>query len=180
MANLTKKKQTTGRKKSTDSKAKGRSSTTWRIVGPGGELVSVIHTGMPSTYFLPEESKIVSKESHQTKGVLVFGQIKFMINYLGYSQQEMAEVLEVDPSTLSRWKKDGNPLGKIRSKAMYDMDQIIAKGVRIFGSEDSFRSWLDTSNYALGDQKPIELIKDPYGRGLVDNAIEAMSWGNLM
>lgn len=179
MAKQIKRKVTRGRKKNTTGNASSSSSTSWRIVGSKGELISSIKTGTPRTHFLQAEASI-SKESHETEGVLVFGQIKPMINYLGYSQQEIADVLEVDPSTLSRWKKDDKPIGKLRSKAMYDIDHIIAKGIRIFGSEANFRDWLNTVNYALGDKKPIELIKDPYGIELVDNAVEAMSWGNFM
>lgn len=64
--------------------------------------------------------------------------------------------------------------------AMNDIDHIITKGIRIFGSEEKFKEWLHTTNQALGDKKPIELLKDPYGIEVVDNAIEAMSWGNIM
>ena len=115
-----------------------------------------------------------------TSVVLDFREIQPIIKFLGYSQQEVANILEADPSTLSRWKKGNRPIGRLRSKTMFDIDQILAKGIRIFGSESNFQEWLNTANYALGDKKPVELLKDPYGIGLVDNAIEAISWGNIL
>jgi putative toxin-antitoxin system antitoxin component (TIGR02293 family) len=154
--------------------------TNWRIVGSKGEVVTSIEVNIPKTHFLQAKDKVGLDNSRETEAVLAFGQIKPMIKYLGYSQQEVANVLEVDPSTLSRWKKEDKPIGKLRSKTMYDIDHIITKGIRIFGSEENFKEWLHTTNYALGDKKPIELLKDPYGIELVDNAIEAMSWGNVM
>lgn len=63
---------------------------------------------------------------------------------------------------------------------MNDINHIITKGIRIFGSEENFKEWLNTTNYVLGDRKPIDLLKDPHGIDLVDNAIEALSWGNVM
>ena len=154
--------------------------TNWRIVGAEGEIVTTIEVGIPITHFLHTEDKAGSDNSSEAETVLAFGQIKPMIKYLGYSQQEVANILEVDPSTLSRWKKEDKPIGKLRSKTMYDIDHIITKGIRIFGSEENFKEWLYTTNYALGDKKPVELLKDPYGIEMVDSAIEAMSWGNVM
>lgn len=178
MSKQLKRKVTIRRKKTSNSKVTNRSSTAWRIIGSEGEVLSSIKTGTSRRHFLATETSTKSKE--ETEGILVFGQIKPMIHYLGYSQQEIADVLEVDPSTLSRWKKEDKPIGKLRSKAMYDIDHIIAKGIRIFGSEATFKDWLNTTNYALGDKKPIELMKDPYGIELVDDAVEAMSWGNFI
>lgn len=105
-----------------------------------------------------------------------------MFNYLGYSQKEVAEVLEIDTSTISRWNKlqKDELLGKFQSKAIRHIDEIIAKGIKIFGSEENFKVWLNTPNYGLGEIKPIELLKDPYEIELVDNALEAMSWGNFI
>jgi uncharacterized protein (DUF2384 family) len=52
--------------------------------------------------------------------------------------------------------------------------------VKVFGSEKQLKEWLSTVNQALGNQKPIELIKSPYGIELVDNAMEALLWGNVL
>lgn len=54
------------------------------------------------------------------------------------------------------------------------------EGVRIFGGEKEFRNWLDSANYALGDAKPVEMLKDPYGVEQVDSALESISWGNYI
>ena len=89
-------------------------------------------------------------------------------------------MLEVDPSTLSRWRKEDRKLTKSLTKNILAMDQVIAKGVRIFGSEELLSQWLHTESIALGDQKPSTLIKSPYGVDRVDEAMEAMSWGSIL
>ena len=179
---------------------------TWRIVSAEGEKISSVKLDIHENYFLPatdqaaasgEPLKPVATEidsnaalvkpaiakklsvPKKSRRVLMLSELNELINYLGYTKQEVAEMFEVDPSTLSRWQQD-KPIGKLRSKAMYDIDHIIAKGVRLFGSKTILKEWLSTTNYALGDQKPLDLLKDAYGITMVDNAIEAMSWGNFV
>tara|TARA_R110001606_G_scaffold344511_1_gene493251 strand:+ start:33608 stop:34126 length:519 start_codon:yes stop_codon:yes gene_type:complete len=151
----------------------------WRIANVNNE-VATINVDTEAYHFLKpyaqnDDPPLMAKEPE-----LVFERIKPMVQYLGYSQQELSGVLEVDPSTLFRWDKGDKTIGKMRSKAMYDIDHIIAKGVKVFGSERQLKEWLSTVNQALGNQKPIELIKSPYGIELVDNAMEALLWGNVL
>jgi putative toxin-antitoxin system antitoxin component (TIGR02293 family) len=110
---------------------------------------------------------------------LQYGHASQVFHFLGFNQGDMADILEVDPSTLSRWKKRDMPVGKLRSRILIDMDHIIAKGVRIFGSEEAFQRWVQTPNYALGDQTPLEILKSTDGISLLENTLEALSWGNI-
>ncbi|MBW8244225.1 MbcA/ParS/Xre antitoxin family protein [Muricauda oceani] len=111
-----------------------------------------------------------------------YSDIKPLLSFLGYNQEDSSKLLEANPSTLSRWKNSDKPvdIGKIRSKVILDIDEVIAKGVRLFGGEESFQDWLNTNNYALGDVKPVDLLKDVYSIELVEEAIDAMSWGSYL
>ncbi|MEX2594986.1 MAG: antitoxin Xre/MbcA/ParS toxin-binding domain-containing protein [Anditalea sp.] len=152
----------------------------WKIMGEGGQVLNTIKLSIPSQYFFPDPTSMAMEEKDPYGKGMDFMATQPMFDYLGFSQQDVAEVMEVDPSTLFRWKKEDRKLSKLLTKAMMDMDRIIAKGVRIFGSEEHFSKWLYTVNYALGDQKPIDMMKDPYGLELVDSALEAISWGNFV
>lgn len=111
-----------------------------------------------------------------------FSEITPVLEFLGYNQGESSELLETNPSTLSRWKNSDKPvaIGKLRSKIVNDIDEIISKGIRIFGSEKLFQEWLNTTNYSLGDVKPVDLLKDVYAIGLVEESLDAMSWGSYV
>jgi uncharacterized protein (DUF2384 family) len=78
-----------------------------------------------------------------------------MLRYLGHSQQEVSNALELNLRTLSRWdeNKKSTPIGKLRSKALFGTDHIKAKRVRMFGSENNFKDWLTTPNYTLKRKK---------------------------
>ncbi len=152
----------------------------WKIMGEGGQVLNTIELSTPSQYFFPHPPSQTMEEAVRYRKAMDFTATQPMFDYLGFSQQDMAEMMEVDPSTLFRWKKEDRKLSRLLTKTILDMDKVIAKGVRIFGSESHFQEWLQTRNYALGDQKPVGLMKDPYGMELVDNALEAISWGNVV
>lgn len=170
----------------------------FRILSDAGENIQSIKVDQQSSYFLAGDRMRTGNVKRSGKnspfrrkssivvataqGVLSYSEVQPVFHFLGYSQKEDAEALDLNASTLSRWKKTekNEPLGKLQSKFISDIDEVIAKGVKLFGTEEDFKVWLNTPNYALGDVKPIELLKNPYEIEIVDNAIEAMSWGNLM
>jgi putative toxin-antitoxin system antitoxin component (TIGR02293 family) len=133
-----------------------------------------------SQYFFKAPSDRVAEPSPYVEISMSFADTKPLFDYLGYSQHEVAELMEVDPSTLSRWKKEDKILTRLLTKSIMGMDKIVFKGVRIFGSESLFSDWLHTSNVSLGDRIPADMMRDPYGVELVEEALESMSWGNFM
>jgi putative toxin-antitoxin system antitoxin component (TIGR02293 family) len=131
-------------------------------------------------YFFKTRTDMVSEPNPFLEGTMSFSDTKVLFDFLDYSQHDVAEVMEVDPSTLFRWKKEDKTLTRLLTKTIKDMDKVIAKGVRIFGTEALFSAWLHTQNHALDHQKPADLMRDPYGLELVDQALEAMSWGSFL
>lgn len=147
---------------------------TIRITRSGKTVSRVVVKG-PQTYFLKVD--FVRNNENLKFSELTYAEISPIVKFFDYKQKDVAEFLDVDESTVSRWKTKGADIGSLRTKAIVDIDGIIAKGVRVFGSEDSFKDWLNSSNYSLGDQKPIELLKNPYGVEMVEEAIDGLSWG---
>ena len=152
---------------------------TWKITLGDQDLDSLV-TGQKPYHFFRESPWVVSEPAVMYGEVLDFKDTAELFDYLEFTQADVAEVLEVDPSTLFRWKKDEKKLTKVLTKNILDMDKVIAKGIRIFGSEDALSVWLHTSNSSLGNQTPASLLKNPYGTELVDQAMEAMSWGAIL
>lgn len=152
---------------------------TWKIsFGEAG--AESIHTGNNSYYFLQETLSTVSEPLAVYDVAVSFHDTGEIFDFLDFTQQDVSEMLEVDPSTLSRWRKEDRKLSKILTKNILEMDQAIAKGIRIFGSEELLSQWLQTENLSLGNQKPATIMKNPYGVARVDEAMEAMSWGAFL
>lgn len=106
-------------------------------------------------------------------------EIKPMMSYLEFELDTMAKLLEVSPRTVQRWEGD-TLIGKLAGKHVIDLDRLINRGVEVFGSEESFKDWLNQRNIALGDQRPIKLLAQPYGIELVEDAVDALDYGQVM
>ena len=110
---------------------------------------------------------------------LPYRSVKPLMAFLDLNTQKIADLTGVSQRTISRWTAD-SIIGVLPSKNLLKLDALVQKGIEVFGSEDSFKSWLQQPNMALGDEKPIDLLPTPYGTELVEDAIDAMEYGNVM
>lgn len=154
-------------------------SQTWKIRFSDA-VPEVIEVGIRPYHFFRSSPSVVNDPTESYGVVLDFHETGQFFDFLNFTTSDIAEVMEVDPSTLFRWKKEDRKLSKALTKNLLEMDQIIAKGIRIFGSEELMSEWLHTPNAALAHQKPAYLLKNPYQISLVDQALEAISWGNIL
>lgn len=111
---------------------------------------------------------------------LLYKKAKPVLDFLDFNQEESAYFLDVNPSTISRWKSSNGKLSKLSSKMVYDVNELIKKGISIFGEEQLFLDWLEAPNYALGNVTPKKMIQDPNGLEYVDEALDALAWGAVV
>ncbi|GMQ28097.1 hypothetical protein Aconfl_07400 [Algoriphagus confluentis] len=154
-------------------------SQTWKIRFSDAEPEEIEVGNSPYHFFQSSPSR-VSDPAESYGAVLDFHETGRFFDFLDFTTHDIAEVMEIDPSTLFRWKKEDRKLSRALTKNLLEIDQIIAKGVRIYGTEELFSQWLQTPNAGLGNQKPAYLLKNPYQITLVDQALEAISWGNIL
>lgn len=152
---------------------------TWKISFGEGSAETV-QTGDDSYYFFREAVSLVSEPAAVYELAVPFHDTGRLFDFLHFTQHDVSEALEVDPSTLSRWRKEDKKLTRVLTKNILDIDQVIAKGIRIFGSEEQLSKWFQVENASLSNQKPAALMKSPYGIARVDEAMEAMSWGAVL
>jgi putative toxin-antitoxin system antitoxin component (TIGR02293 family) len=105
--------------------------------------------------------------------------IEPLIEWLELSDTDLAGVIDVSPRTISRWRPSTR-IGVHPSKALVRIDEVLSRGREIFGDDESFKLWLDQPNTALNDQKPIELLRKPFGVEMIEDALEALQYGNLL
>ena len=60
------------------------------------------------------------------------------------------------------------------------MAEVTNVGLDVFGDMDKFKLWLDTPNYSLENMKPIELLKDSYGKEMVISELTRINYGILV
>lgn len=60
------------------------------------------------------------------------------------------------------------------------MAEVTNAGKEVFGDIDKFKLWLDTPNFSLGNLKPMDLLKDSYGKELVISELTRINYGILV
>ncbi|WP_373493343.1 antitoxin Xre/MbcA/ParS toxin-binding domain-containing protein [Aquiflexum sp.] len=102
-----------------------------------------------------------------------------IVDFLDLKIHEIAKATSVSPSTVSRWESK-SPIGTPGSYQFFKIDEVIKKGVDLFGNTTHFKQWLDSPNMALGNEAPIKLITSMTGLELVNEALDALHYGNVM
>lgn len=102
-----------------------------------------------------------------------------IIDFLGFKIQDIAKAASVSPSTVSRWESK-SPIGTPGSNQFFKIDEVIKKGVDLFGNTTHLKQWLDSPNMALGNEAPIKNLTSMIGLEMVDEALDALHFGNVM
>ncbi|MDY0076223.1 MAG: DUF2384 domain-containing protein [Bacteroidales bacterium] len=85
-----------------------------------------------------------------------------------FSDVQWAEFLGISTKTLSRNKQSKAFVFKpIQSERIIAIAEFLHSAHEVFDSNETFTRWLNSPSYALGNNKPVDLLGDHYGRELV-------------
>lgn len=98
-------------------------------------------------------------------------------NYTPFTENEWADFLDLSTKSLQRYKQSDKAFRPIHSEKIIEIAEVSKAGLEVFNDMDLFKLWLDTPNYALGNIKPFELIKDSYGKEMVINELVHINYG---
>ncbi|MCX6230350.1 MAG: DUF2384 domain-containing protein [Bacteroidetes bacterium] len=102
-------------------------------------------------------------------------------NYTPFSDNDWAGFLDISTKSLHRYKTSSDHFFKaIHSEKIIEMAEVTKVGLDVFGNIDKLKLWLNTPNFALGKLKPIELLKDSYGKELVISELTRINYGILV
>lgn len=94
-----------------------------------------------------------------------------------FSESDWAAYFGISTKSLQRYKKAGERFKPVQSEKIMEMAEVIYLGLELFGSADKFNAWLNQSSLALGGEKPVDLLKDSYGKSLVTGELTRISHG---
>lgn len=154
-------------------------SQSFKVSRGGKEKEYAVHTGYG--YLIPSFRK--AENMLQVAKVVEEGlpseEIAPILDYLGFKVSDVAKAAAVSASTVSRWRPKTS-IGVPGSNQFFRIDQVIRKGVDLFGDLQALRTWLQSPNLALGNTVPVQLITTAIGVELVDEALDALHHGNVM
>lgn len=100
-----------------------------------------------------------------------------------FSEPDWARFLDISTKSLQRYKQEPKRTFRfkpLQSEKIIEIAEVASVGEDVFGDREKFRVWLDTPNFALGSFKPMELLKDSYGKELVLAELTRVSHGILV
>ena len=92
-------------------------------------------------------------------------------------RDEWAEILDISNKTLLRYEKESKHFTSLQAEKIMEIAEVTTVGLDVLGDMEKFKLWLSTPNYALGNYKPIELLKDSYGKELVIGELTRIQHG---
>lgn len=95
-----------------------------------------------------------------------------------FTESEWADLMQISPKTLYRYEKaDNHRFKPLHSEKIIELAEVSQLGKEVFDTLPQFYSWLTTPSLALGNMKPIELLKDSYGKEMVVNELNRIEYG---
>lgn len=108
-------------------------------------------------------------------GILKQSVTKMAANF-GITQEKICELLHMSTRNFQRIK-DNTPLDIYTSEQTIEMANVYSKAHLIFVNDESVKQWFQTSNYALGNQKPLDLLDTSFGVKMVSDVLGRIEHG---
>ncbi len=94
-----------------------------------------------------------------------------------FNLSEWANFLNISSKSLTRYLQSSKAFKATQSERIIEMAEVTYKGLDVFGNMDTFKNWLETPSYALGNLTPKELLNDSYGKDLVLGELNRINYG---
>ena len=95
-----------------------------------------------------------------------------------FNDEDWASFLGISTKSLQRSKaKEDYVFKPIQSEKIFELAEVTNLGTEVFENQEAFYSWLKTPSFALGNLKPMELLKDSYGKEMVLSELHKIDYG---
>jgi len=103
-----------------------------------------------------------------------------LVDISGINRNLLAEeIFDVSVKTMLRYKKEKKKLSPRNSEIALKILNLFKRGIEIFGSLESFNSWLNKPAYGLGEKNPISLMNTITGIDLIEEELIRIEYGAL-
>ncbi len=102
-------------------------------------------------------------------------------DYAPFTDTDWASFLGISTKSLQRYRQEASHSFKsLHTEKIIEMAEVTKIGLDVFEDMDKLKMWLNTPNYSLGKLKPIELLKDSYGKEMVIGELTRINHGILV
>ncbi|MFO7446836.1 MAG: antitoxin Xre/MbcA/ParS toxin-binding domain-containing protein [Ignavibacteriaceae bacterium] len=96
-----------------------------------------------------------------------FDLFKVIVEQSPFTLKDWADLLSISLKSLQRYEQGKKRFKPLQSEKIIELAEVIKLGLDVFNDMDKFKYWLETENYSLGSIKPINLLKNSYGKEMV-------------
>ncbi len=89
----------------------------------------------------------------------------------------LGDMMKVSPTTIYRWKSSTQVVGEKYVDRLSAIIELFLYGEEVFGSDDHFKSWLESANIHLEGQVPLQLFDSLAGINLVKHLLDKIEYG---
>ncbi len=101
-------------------------------------------------------------------------------HFTPFTEDNWADFLDISTKSLHRYKQASKSFKPIQSEKIIEMAEVTQVGLDVFGDMEKFKLWLETPNFPLCNLKPIELLRDSYGKEMVIGELTRINYGILV
>ena len=130
------------------------------------------------TYGAIDDNNILSLIDAVRNGIS-FSFFNSLVRSSPFSLPEWSSFLHLSERTLQRYKKEKKNFGPVYSEKILEITMLYKYGKDIFGDEKNFHAWLDSSNVALGNSSPKQLLDNNFGIEMVKDELGRIEHGVL-
>jgi len=94
-----------------------------------------------------------------------------------FSLNDWADYLNISGKSLMRYSQQGKRFKPIHSEKIIELAEVSNLGLEVFQDSEKFKLWLETPNFALGNYKPFDLLKNSYGKAMVVSELTRINYG---
>ncbi len=94
-----------------------------------------------------------------------------------FTIDDWATYLGISSRSINRIKSSNVNFKSIQSEKILEIAEVVELGYDIFDSKEQFKQWLNTPNFALRKSRPMDLLKDSYGKEMVINELTRIEHG---
>jgi putative toxin-antitoxin system antitoxin component (TIGR02293 family) len=141
---------------------------------PRYSRLTTLQKGIPLRSFFADRMMVVDVIR---KGIpnSLFMSIKDMAPF---SDQEWSDFLDISLKSLQRYKKESAHVFRpIHSEKIVELAEVTSVGLDVFDTSEDFATWLNSPCHALGNIRPMELLRDSYGKELVLSELHRIDQG---
>ena len=152
------------------------------------EISNVVKRSSFDKRFLPQDIKITYSDFLTNKMLMIrviregvpYSLFNLIQHFTPFTEDNWADFLGISTKSLHRYKQTAKSFKPIQSEKIIEMAEVTKVGLDVFGEMEKFKLWLETPNFSLGNLKPMELLKDSYGKELVISELTRINYGILV